>query len=135
MKPVSTFFLIVVFLLTGANVLVHASASFSNNNCSGTPGIKKILESAKENNKQDFLQSNNTGSGEQNDILFFVADKDEEQHDITRRVMSQTIPLTSFFYAFILNYSGNSTTDPHSFYKLPFFTGACKYIKQRSLRI
>ena len=135
MKPAFTFFLLVVFLLTGGNKLANDGISFSNSNISGTHEIKKIPGAATRNNKQDFLQLNKAGSGEQNDNPFFVADKDDENEDNTRRYITQTVVLIPFLYAYILNYSGNPANYRNSFYKLPYFTGACKYIEQRSLRI
>lgn len=132
MKPILTFFLLIVFLLTEGKQLAHAGAS--PHDCK-VSGIKKLQEIAVQRDHQNSLRAANTNSQHQEELLTLVADEDDEQDDISRKNFSQSIGFTAFFYAFISNYSGNNTIDRHCFYTLPFYAASCKYIEQRSIRI
>ena len=134
MKPAFTFFLFIVFLLTDGNNPAHAGASLFKSQVSGQTSIKKIQQAGAEINQQVTLQSNNSGSEKQKDLVVFVADEDVSE-DIMKRYNPQTIRFAQVFYAFILSYPGSMTGNCLSLYTLPFFSSACKYIEQRSLRI
>ncbi|MCY7422005.1 MAG: hypothetical protein LH478_09725 [Chitinophagaceae bacterium] len=135
MKSTFTFFLLIVFLLTGGNEKAHAGASMVKNQVSGQTSIKKIQQAGSEINQQAILQSNNSGSEKQKDLVVFVEDKDDEKDDLIRKSNSQTISISTFFYAFVSSYSGNNPADRISTYNLPAFSGSCLYLEQRSLRI
>lgn len=135
MKPAFTFFLLIVFLLTGGNHPAHAGASLVKNQVPGQTSIKENQREVSEINKQTILQSDTSDSQNQKDLLDLVADEDDEQDDISRKSFSQSIGFTAFFYAFISNYTGSNIDCCNHAYELPFYHGSCKYIEHRSLRI
>ena len=135
MKPAFTFFLLIVFLLTGGNHVVHARATLVKSHASGQSSSKTIQQSNSEINQPAIIQSNNSSSEKQNDLLVLVADEDDEQDYISRKSCSHLIGFTAFFYAFILNATGNNTNCCSYAFTHPCFARSCKYLEQRSLRI
>ena len=135
MKSAFIFFLLIVFLLTGGNHPAHAGFSLVKSQVSGQASIKTLQQPGSENNQQSIFQSNNSSSEKQNDLLVLVADEDDEQEYISRKSFSHSIGVTAFFYAFILNATGNNTNCCSYAFTHPCFARSCKYLEQRSLRI
>ena len=133
-KPAFTFFLLIVFLLTGENQSVHASASMVKSQVSDNASIKNILQSEESFNQQAIFQSNGSGTEKQNDPIVFVADEDENEN-VTRKSTSQSVSIVTCFYSIVASNNRNNSANTFAAYKLPSFSGSCIYIEQCSLRI
>ncbi len=70
---------------------------------------------------------------EENNYSSFIEDDEEEEDDsITRKHTLLSKYFSIFFHAFT---SSCCVEDRLSFYKAPYYSGSCKYIAQRVLRI
>jgi hypothetical protein len=85
--------------------------------------------------KHDHLLTRHTGSGAENAFSISVED-DDNSEDIIRKHKSLARHFLAFYYAFILNHrSSSSLAGGLPYHPYQSYTGSCKYIVQRTLRI
>jgi hypothetical protein len=131
MKVAVIFFLSVFFHVFSGHDAASASVRHGNIRLAAH-NIKKTqqVESAKTN--EGSLLSKDADSNEQNDYVLTARDEDE---DIIRKHLLPAAHFSALVYAFVSIYLQNCLSGKLSFYKSPSYTGSCKYIAQRALRL
>jgi len=131
MKLVVAFFLFLCFYLAGGYEAAHADVP----RYGVIHSHFQILEKAPQESataSRGYLTTKDDGLGIEKDFLISVEDDDDEEDNIRKRI-SPTKYIIAFCNTFFLNHPFNNPAEYIS--RNLSYTGSCKYIAQRALRI
>jgi hypothetical protein len=130
---------VIFFLFLLSNALGIGNFAYAGNHLpeiahSPSTRIEKTAHAPTEIANNPLLQIKDASGAEENTDLIYVEDDDEEENSLRKQILTAK-GFATFCYSFFLSHCCSDPADPLSFYKDPFYTGSCKYIVQRVLRI